>query len=73
MVAGACVGSIGAGFATTLDVETSKVIWAVYLVVTGIGIGMAFQLPYTAVQTVLEYVYVHSFRSNCSQSCGWAT
>jgi hypothetical protein len=30
--------------------------WAAYLALTGIGVGMASQLPYTALQVVLEYV-----------------
>jgi hypothetical protein len=55
MVAGTMIASVGAGLLTTIDVAIPTMKWAAYLVVTGIGVGMAFQLPYTAVQAVLEY------------------
>lgn len=55
MIAGSIVCSIGAGLLTTINLSTPTVHWATYLVVTGIGLGMAGQLPYTAVQAVLEY------------------
>ena len=55
MVAGTVIASVGAGLLTTIDVDTSTTKWAAYLVITGAGIGMAFQLPYTAVQAVLAY------------------
>lgn len=42
-----CVGGIS--LLTRLVPTSSKLFWASSLVVTGIGIGMAMQLPYTAV------------------------
>lgn len=46
--------SIGAGLLTMIDHTTPKAEWVAFMVITGIGIGMAQQLPYTAVQAVLE-------------------
>lgn len=54
MIAGAVVASVGSGLLTTIDLNTPTVKWAAYLVVMGIGVGMASQLPYTALQVVLE-------------------
>ena len=39
---------------TKLETTSSTVFWAAALVVTGLGLGMAMQLPYTAVQVVLS-------------------
>lgn len=44
----------GTALLTQLRVDTSTVQWAATLVVTGIGMGMAMQLPYTAVQITLH-------------------
>jgi hypothetical protein len=56
MIAGGVIASLGSGLLTTVSVDSSTVQWAAYLVVMGIGIGMASQLPYTALQVVLESV-----------------
>ncbi|KAI0545636.1 major facilitator superfamily domain-containing protein [Xylaria curta] len=53
MVAGGIICSVGAGLLTTVEVDTSTPKWAAYLVLTGIGLGMGAQLPYTALQAVL--------------------
>lgn len=54
MIAGVVITSIGAGLLTTIRVSTPKPAWVAFMVITGIGTGMAQQLPYTAVQAVLE-------------------
>ncbi|KAI1205122.1 major facilitator superfamily domain-containing protein [Annulohypoxylon truncatum] len=54
MIAGGIVCSVGAGLLTTVGLTTPTVKWAAYLVLTGLGLGMAAQLPYTALQAVLE-------------------
>ncbi|KAK8855715.1 major facilitator superfamily domain-containing protein [Apiospora arundinis] len=54
MISGSIVCSVGAGLLTTVNLSTPTVQWAAYLVITGIGLGMAGQLPYTAVQAVLD-------------------
>ncbi|KAI0017069.1 MFS general substrate transporter [Xylariomycetidae sp. FL0641] len=54
MIAGVIVTSVGAGLLTTINISTPTVEWAAYMVINGLGIGMAQQLPYTALQAVLE-------------------
>lgn len=54
MIAGGIVCSVGAGLLTTVNLYTPTVEWAAYLVITGLGLGMGGQLPYTALQAVLE-------------------
>ncbi|KAI2613338.1 hypothetical protein GGR54DRAFT_616262 [Hypoxylon sp. NC1633] len=54
MIAGGVVCCIGSGLLTTVDLTTPTVEWAAYLVITGLGIGVAAQIPYTAIQAVLE-------------------
>lgn len=54
MVAGVVIAAVGAGFVTTIDIHTATANWAAYLVITGVGIGMSMQIPYAAVQVVLE-------------------
>lgn len=56
MILSVVIGSIGTGFLSTIDIGTSTVRWAAYMVLTGIGIGIGVQLPYTAVQGVARYV-----------------
>lgn len=50
-----CVG--GTALLTRLDARTPTISWAAYLIVAGIGMGIAMQLPYTAVQVTLQWVY----------------
>ncbi|KAI1171188.1 MFS multidrug transporter-like protein [Nemania sp. FL0916] len=54
LVVGLGIGSIGAGLLTTIDVTTSTAKWAAFMVITGIGTGMAQNLPISAVQAVLD-------------------
>lgn len=54
MVAGVIVTSIGAGFLTTIDITMPTPVWATFMVINGLGIGVAQQLPYTVLQAVLE-------------------
>ncbi len=56
MIAGEIICIVGTGLLTRLEPKTSTVTWAASLVTTGIGMGMAMQLPYTAIQIVLQYV-----------------
>jgi hypothetical protein len=57
MVVGITIASIAAGFLIRLDAYTPTVEWAALVVVNRLGMGMAQQLPYTALQAVLEYVH----------------
>lgn len=54
MILGEMVCTVGTALLTQLSDATTTVKWASYLVVTGIGMGMAMQLPYTAVQVTLS-------------------
>ncbi|KAL2038880.1 hypothetical protein N7G274_008402 [Stereocaulon virgatum] len=54
MVAGIMINIIGAGLLTTIGIDTQSTKWISYMVVNGLGIGMAMQLPYTALQVVLD-------------------
>jgi hypothetical protein len=56
MVVGIAIATIASGFLIRLNAYTSTVEWAALLVVNRLGMGMAQQLPYTALQAVLEYV-----------------
>lgn len=59
MIVGQIVCIIGAGLITRIGVGTKVLEWASYLVLTGTGMGMSMQLPYTAVQVVLRYFTLH--------------
>ncbi|KAK8037680.1 hypothetical protein PG991_001026 [Apiospora marii] len=61
MIGGSIICSVGAGLLTTVNLSTPTVQWAAYLVITGLGLGMAGQLPYTAVQAVLETPQLTAF------------
>ncbi|KAF2726752.1 efflux pump antibiotic resistance protein [Polyplosphaeria fusca] len=54
LIGGTAIQAIGAGLLITLDVDSPKYKWATYMVITGIGTGISVNLPYTAVQVVLE-------------------
>jgi hypothetical protein len=54
MVVGIIIASIAAGFLTRIGAYTSTAEWAVLVVVNRVGVGMAQQLPYTALQAALE-------------------
>ncbi|KAJ4422061.1 hypothetical protein N0V82_003251 [Gnomoniopsis sp. IMI 355080] len=53
IIIGTAVGTVGCGLFLMLDLDTSTVIWAVFLVVCGAGTGFAINLPYTIAQAVL--------------------
>ena len=52
-IVGSCIMSVGAGLLTTFQVDTAKGKWIGYQVVYGIGLGLCFQVPNLAAQTVL--------------------
>ncbi|TDZ19644.1 Efflux pump aflT [Colletotrichum orbiculare MAFF 240422] len=54
MLFGTAVMAVGAGLLTTLAVDTGAARWAGYQVVYGVGMGMTFQAPNLAAQTVLR-------------------
>lgn len=54
MIRGESICIAGTGLLTQPHPTTPTVSWAAYLVVSSIGMGIAMQLPYTAVQVTLE-------------------
>ncbi|KAJ5618112.1 MFS general substrate transporter [Penicillium hordei] len=52
-IIGSCIMSVGAGLITTFQVETGEGNWIGYQIVYGIGLGLCFQVPNLAAQTVL--------------------
>ncbi|KAI4270967.1 MAG: hypothetical protein L6R38_006970 [Xanthoria sp. 2 TBL-2021] len=54
MFLGAAVAIVGTSLLSRIGLETSTVKWAAYSVITGTGIGIGIQLPYTALQAVLS-------------------
>lgn len=52
MVLSVVVGSIGTGLLSTVGLNTDTARWAAYMVLTGIGVGIGVQLPYTAAQAI---------------------
>ncbi|KAJ5697000.1 MFS general substrate transporter [Penicillium majusculum] len=52
-IIGSCIMSVGAGLLTTFQVDTSEGKWIGYQIVYGIGLGLCFQVPNIAAQTVL--------------------
>lgn len=53
MVVGSILMTIATGLYTTFSPTTPPLEWIPYQILYGIGVGLAFQQPYTAVQTVL--------------------
>ena len=56
MIIGVVVAIVGTSLLSRIGLQTSTVQWATYSVITGIGLGIGIQLPYTAAQAVLRYV-----------------
>ncbi|KAL8832481.1 MAG: hypothetical protein Q9191_000251 [Dirinaria sp. TL-2023a] len=52
-ILGSCIMSVGAGLLTTFQVNTGEGKWIGYQVLYGIGLGLCFQVPNLAAQTVL--------------------
>jgi len=53
MIAGVCIMSTGAGLLTTLELDTPQPKWIAYQFLWGLGMGLTFQAPNLAAQTVL--------------------
>ncbi|MCJ1404233.1 hypothetical protein MMC11_007458 [Xylographa trunciseda] len=54
MVLGVLIAIVGVALLSRIDLATTTLQWAAYCVITGIGIGIGIQLPYTALQVVLS-------------------
>jgi hypothetical protein len=54
MVVGAAIMTVGSGLIHTLGIHPSLAQWIGYQFLTGIGFGISFQLPYSALPVVLD-------------------
>ncbi len=54
IIAGSALSAIGFGLTTTFTPETGSAAWIGYQIIIGAGIGIGFQQPLMAVQTVLD-------------------
>lgn len=54
LIAGSCIMVVGTGLITTFALHTGPAKWISFQILYGTGIGLAFQPPFIAVQTVLE-------------------
>ncbi|KAK6330798.1 hypothetical protein TWF718_002997 [Orbilia javanica] len=52
-IVGSCIMAVGAGLLTTLQIDSGPSQWIGYQVVYGLGMGLCFQVPNLAAQTVL--------------------
>jgi hypothetical protein len=46
--------SIGTGFLTRINTETSTAYWAGFMAMTGLGLGLGINAPHIAIQAVWE-------------------
>lgn len=53
MILGQAIEIAGTYCLSRMNAHTSEAQWATFLVLTGLGLGMGQQLPYTAIQLVL--------------------
>lgn len=54
LIVSAAIAAIGTGLITLYDIDISTGKWIGYQIVVGAGVGAGFQVPMTAVQTVLK-------------------
>ncbi|KAL2133511.1 hypothetical protein VTI74DRAFT_2237 [Chaetomium olivicolor] len=54
MIAGSALAAVGYGLTITFEPETSSAAWIGYQIIIGAGVGIGFQQPLIAVQTVLD-------------------
>ncbi|KAL8866857.1 MAG: hypothetical protein Q9174_006038 [Haloplaca sp. 1 TL-2023] len=54
MLAGAIICSIGTGLLIMLGVGSSTLVWVIFMVVAGFGDGMCTNMPYTAIQAIID-------------------
>lgn len=60
MVVAAAVSTIGVGLLYTLTIGSSSAKWIGYQVLTGLGLGLGFQVPVSAVQATLPQIDIPS-------------
>ena len=60
MVVGGVLASIGVGLLYTLNIGTGSSKWIGYQVLTGLGLGLGFQVPISAAQATLPQIDIPS-------------
>ena len=48
------VCGVGSGLLTTLRTDTSTALWATYMALTGLGLGLGVNVPHIAIQAVMK-------------------
>ncbi|KAL8885538.1 MAG: hypothetical protein Q9192_006629 [Flavoplaca navasiana] len=59
MLGGAIICSIGTGLLVMLDITSPTAVWATSMVVAGFGDGMCTNMPYTAIQAIIDQRRIH--------------
>jgi hypothetical protein len=54
MLAGTVICSIGTGLLIIIGIETPTAVWAAFMAAAGLGDGMCTNLPYSAIQAILD-------------------
>lgn len=54
MLAGAIICSVGTGLLVTIGTQTPSVKWVVFMVIAGFGDGFCTNMPYTAIQAIID-------------------
>jgi hypothetical protein len=54
MLLGQVICSVGTGLLIMIRTQTPTAKWVVYMVLAGFGDGMCTNMPYTAIQALLE-------------------
>lgn len=66
MLAGTIVCSFGTGLLIRIQRTTHLAVWVASMAVAGFGDGMCTNMPYTAIQAILdEYVKASPFHDHC--------
>ncbi|KAH8759347.1 major facilitator superfamily domain-containing protein [Diaporthe sp. PMI_573] len=65
IIFGTAVGMIGSGLFLMFSLSTPTALWAVFLVVCGVGTGISINIPYTIVQAVLTEDNVPTGNAAC--------
>jgi len=62
MVAGAAIGILGSGLCYMFDAHTSAGIWISFQIISGFGLGAAFQIPVMVGQSTVDPIVSHGYQ-----------
>ncbi len=54
MLVGTIICSVGTGLLIKIGINTPVSVWAVFMALAGFGDGMCTNMPYTAIQAILN-------------------